>query len=41
VPPDFDEELLHQSSGIWKIERQEPRKLWRLWWWLRDLIEEK
>jgi hypothetical protein len=23
------------------VERREPRQLWRLWWWLRDLIEVK
>jgi hypothetical protein len=39
--PSFDEVLLLQPSNIWIVERQEPQQLWRLWWWLIDLIEEK
>jgi hypothetical protein len=33
--------LLLRPSGVWTVERREPRQLWRLKRWLRDLINEK
>jgi hypothetical protein len=28
-------------SDVYTVKRREPRQVWRLWWRLRDLIEEK
>jgi hypothetical protein len=41
APLGFDEVLLLWPIGIWIVERREPQQLWRLKWWLRDLIDEK
>jgi hypothetical protein len=40
-PLGFNEVLLLRPSGVWMVERREPRQLWRLKRWLRDLIDEK
>jgi hypothetical protein len=37
----FDEVLLLQPCDVWMGKRREPQQHWRLWRWLRDLIEEK
>jgi hypothetical protein len=41
APPGFNDVLLLWPNDVWMVERHEPQQLWRLWWWLRDLIEEK
>jgi hypothetical protein len=41
APSGFDEVLLLRPSNVWMVGRREPRQFWRLWQWLRDLIEEK
>jgi hypothetical protein len=37
----FDEMFLLRSNDVYTVKRCEPQQLWRLWWRLRDLIEEK
>jgi hypothetical protein len=41
APSGYDEVLLIRPSGIWTMERREPRQLWRLKRRLIDLIDEK
>jgi hypothetical protein len=41
APSGFNEVLLLWPSSVWMAERCGPLQLWRLKWWLRDLIDEK